>query len=151
MSQRAKMDLKNYLRSIAWCTFHKKKKFQAFWKSCSRMSQKAKIDWKILYYTPLDVVLTPSIKINPFLSHVPEFLKSKHGLENDVVFPAWCNFYTKQKFQPFFKSFSTLSEKAKMDLKITYFPPLDVSFIPSTNFHPFFSLVVECLRERKWT
>ena len=42
-----KYELKSYVISPTWCIFHTKSKFQPFFKSCSRMSQKRKIDIKV--------------------------------------------------------------------------------------------------------
>ena len=51
----------------------------------------------------------------------------------------------------FLKSCSRVSQKAKLDLKVTHFPPVDVVFIPDKNVNSFVSHVPENLRKLKWT
>ena len=77
--------------------------------------------------------------------------EEKNGLESYVISPAWCSFHTKHKFQPFFKSCSPMSQKAKSDIRVTWYSPLDVVFILSRNFNHFLSHFGECLRRKRWS
>ena len=49
----------------------------------------------------------------------PNVSEDENGLKSYVRSPTWCNFDTKQKFQPFLKSCSRMFQKSKMDLKGT--------------------------------
>ena len=65
--------------------------------------------------------------------------EGEKGLKSYVIFPTWYSFDTKEKSQPLFKSCSTISEKAKMDLPVMWHPPFDVVFIQSRYSNHFLS------------
>ena len=60
----SKKGLIGYVISLVWCSSHTKEKpepffkqkFQHLFKSCARMSQKGKMDFKVTQDSPLDVV-----------------------------------------------------------------------------------------------
>ena len=66
--------------------------------------------------------------------------EAKKGLKTYVISPYLCSYHTKQKFQPFLKSFSRMSQKTKPGLRVTHYILLDVIIIPRRNSKVIFQI-----------
>ena len=142
--------LKSYVIFPTWYRFHTKQKFQTFFKSCSRMSQKPKMNLK-LYNIACMMQFKYGAEISIlFYVMLQNVWEHRNELKSYVIYCAWCSFLTKQKIQHIFKSCWTMFQKTKMDWKVTEYSMLDVVIITSRNFNRFLSHVWECLRPQKW-
>ena len=99
----------------------------------------------------LDVVSIQRRNLKFFLTHFLECLIRQNWTRSYVISDVLCSFYTKQKFQVFFKFCSKMSQKEKIVLKIAKYLSLDVVLIKSKNLKRFWCHVPECLIKQKWT